>query len=658
MRRRHKRFINVWKTRLNRGYPVAGAVSTRGRQPTRLPSVPVRVAVLAAFAIALVGVLVFRLWFLQVLSAQTYLAQAQNNSLRAVEIMAPRGVIKDRNGKTLVDNRPGLAVGIRPMNVPKGELPQLIDRLSRLVHSPAATIRSLVAKQSWLPYDLVVIKRDAAKSLVAYLLEHTQAFPGVEVQQNYLRAYPMGETGASFLGYIGQIDAQQLKRHAFNGYLPDDQVGQTGVEATYDRWLQGKDGASKVEVNALGKPQAVVAGGSLPQVGDNLVLTVDARVQQAAEKAVRSGIAMAHANGFAQANAGAAVVLDAHSGAVLAMVSTPSYHPSWFSGGITAKHMARLLRPQADDPLLNRAIAGEYPTGSTFKVVDTVAGLQTGVLSPSTTLDAQGTYVNHGTTYHDWNPAGHGAIDLTQALVQSADTYFYQVGYDFYLRPGSELEGWAQRLGYGRLTGIDIPGEVAGLVPTPAWRRHTYTRKTDPSWQIDSLWKPGNSINLAIGQGDLLATPLQVAVNYAAIANGGYLVTPHLGLRVESPQGALLRRLAFPPPVNLGISGSYLAFVRNALHEAASTPAGTSYGVFGNYPLAVSGKTGTAQVAGKGDYSWYASFAPASDPKYVVVVMIEQGGHGGTAAAPAARLIYDALFNVKGSVVGGVGQGD
>ena len=648
----------MWQTRPRLAYGGRARDGRRGRPPLRLPSVAVRVAVLAGFAIVLVGVLVFRLWFLQVLSAQTYLARAHNNSVRSVEIMAPRGVIQDRNGTPLVDNRPGLSVGIRPMNVPPDQLAPLAARLSRLVDVPAKTIRALVAKQSWLPYDLVVVKRDAPKSLVSYLLEHDRSFPGVEVQQSYLPAYLLGDLAAPILGYLGQIDPQQLKLAKFRGYLPSDEVGQSGVEATYDRWLQGTDGAAKVEVNALGRPTGQMPGGSLPQPGDNLVLTIDARIQRAAETAVRSGIALAHANSFPQANAGAAVVMDARSGALLAMASYPSYNPAWFSGGISAKHMAQLLRPQADDPLLNRAIAGQYPTGSTFKVVDTIAGLQTGALSPSTTLDAPATYVNHGTAYHDWNPNGHGTIDLTQALVQSADTYFYQVGYDFYLRPGSELESWAQRLGYGHPAGIDIPGEAAGLVPTPAWRRRTYTRKTDPNWQIDSLWKPGNSINLAIGQGDLLATPLQVAVNYAAIANGGDLVTPHLGLRIDSPQGTPLQRLTFPAPRNLGISGGYLALVRDALRQAASTPAGTSYGVFGNYPLAVAGKTGTAQVAGKGDYSWYASFAPASDPKYVVVVMIEQGGHGGTAAAPAARLIYNALFNVKGNVVGGIGHGD
>ena len=628
------------------------------RLPLRLPSVAARVAILAAITLAIFGVLVFRLWVLQILDSQSYVAQAENNSLRTIEVKAPRGVVEDRTGRILVDNRPGLAVGIRPMDVPQGELPALARRLSPLVHVRAKTMLALVAKQSWLPYDLVIVKRDVSRSLTSYLLEHLQSFPGVEIQQNYLRAYPLGDLAAPVLGYLGQIDPQELKQAKFKGYQPDDEVGQSGVEAAYNQWLQGKDGTTEVEVDALGKPQSVMPGGSLPEPGDNLVLTLDARIQKAAENAIQFGIASAHDNGFTQANAGAAVVMDAHTGALLAMASYPTYEPSWFSGGISAKHLAELLQPQADEPLLERAMAGEYPTGSTFKAVDTIAGLETGVLTPSTTLYAGPTYTNHGLVWHDWNPNGHGTIDLTQALVQSADTYFYQVGYDFYLRPGSELEDWALRLGYGHPTGIDIPGEAAGLVPTPAWRRETYTKKTDPNWQIDRLWTPGNSINLAIGQGDLLATPLQVAVSYAAIANGGYLVTPHLGLRVDSPQGTTLQDLQYRPPRRLGISPGYLAFLRTALREAASTPAGTSDAVFGSYPVAVAGKTGTAQVAGKGDYSWYASFAPANDPRYVVVVLIEQGGEGAAAAAPAARVIYNALYDVKGTVVGGVGRGD
>ena len=616
-------------------------------------------AILGGLLLIVIGVLVFRLWFLQILDGQQYRAEAANNSERTVEIAAPRGVIEDRNGVTLAANRPGLSVGIRPMDVPQGRLKALARRLSPRVGVPAKTILALVAKQSWLPYDLVVVKRDAGKALVAYLLEHDQSFPGVEVQQSYLRAYPLGDLAAPLLGYLGQIDPRQLKQPAFKGYLPDDEVGESGVESTYDRWLQGTDGAAKVQVDAMGKPTTVLPGGSLPQPGDNLVLTLDARIQKAAEQAIQFGITSAHVNHFGQANAGAAIVMDAHSGALLAMASYPTYDPKWFVGGISARHYAKLLcarRPTTRCSTARSPASTPRARPSRRSTRSPACRRACSASQPPSTLRPP---TQPRPVWHDWNPNGHGVIDLSQALVQSADTYFYQVGYDFYLRKGTELEDWAKHLGYGHATGIDIPGESAGVVPTPSWLRATYTKKTDPTnWRIDSLWKPGNSINLAIGQGDLLATPLQVAVNYAAIANGGYVVTPHLGLRVDSPQGTTLQTLKFPAPRSLGIASGNLAFLRGALRAAASTPAGTSYGVFGSYPVAVAGKTGTAQVAGKGDYSWYASFAPANDPKYVVVVLIERGGEGADAAAPAARLIYNALFNVKGTVVGGVGRGD
>jgi penicillin-binding protein 2 len=413
----------------------------------------------------------------------------------------------------------------------------------------------------------------------------------------------------------------------------------------------------RVEVDASGRPKQVVPGGTLPQAGDNLQLSIDAKVQRAAENAVTYGIDLAHADNELRADGGAAVVLDAHTGAVIAMASEPTFNPAWFVGGLSAKHWKKLnIRTT---PLLDRTIQGVYPMGSTFKVVDSIAALENGVISPSTTLEAGATYTNHGLLWHDWNPNGHGAIDLTQAIVQSADTYFYQIGYDFYTRKGEVLEDWAKRLGLGHPTGIDLPGEVGGLVPTPEWKNAAYTRKTDPKgWQVDRLWKPGDSINLAIGQGNLETTPMQAAVTYAAIANGGYLVTPHVGVKIVDAQGKLVRRLPYTQPRSLGISQQTIGVVQNALHEAATTPNGTSYPVFGGYRVQVAGKTGTAQVAGQGDYAWYASYAPANDPKYVVVVMIQQGGHGGVSAAPAARMIYDSLFHISGGQATGSTHSD
>ena len=621
----------------------------RDRPIIPMPSIARRVAVMGIIITVLFSIIFFRLWFLQVLDGSQFVAQANNNRLRSVKIMAPRGSIVDRKGRVIVDNRPGLAVGILPMDVPAGHLPSLVRRLAAVLDMPASKVRDQLAEQRriGLPYDLVIIKEDVDREVVSYLLEHDQSFPGVEIQQDYLRAYPCGQLAAQVLGSVGQISAAELKQRHFKGYTAGDMVGQSGLEWTYDRWLRGSDGVAEVEVDATGRPKAnaPVPGGRLPQPGDTLVTTLDMNVQAAAERALVKGIELAHANGNYAADGGAAVVMNVHNGQILAMASNPTYDPEVWAGGISDKNYKKLTAPSANYPLLDRPIQEAVAVGSTFKVVDAIAGLEEGVLTPTTTLYAGATYTNHGLVFHDWNPNGHGWIDLTQAIVQSADTYFYQVGYKFYQRPGTELEDWAERLGLGKPTGIDIPGEVAGRIPTPAWKRQYF--KT----AVDKLWTPGDSINLAVGQGNMEATPMQLAVTYAAIANGGTIVQPYLGLKVLDPEGQLVRNLEPANSHKIDVAQSTLDVVRNALRLAASTPEGTSYGVFGDYPIAVAGKTGTAEVFGKQNYAWYASYAPANDPKYVVVVMIEQGGEGGAAAAPAARVIYDQLFHQKSSGV-------
>jgi penicillin-binding protein 2 len=645
----------------------------RDRPVVQLPSVALRVLLLGAIALGLIAIIVFRLWFLQILSGQQYVAQANDNRLRTIAVLAPRGAVVDRAGKVLVDNRPGLAVGIRPMDVPPAQLDDLVSRLAVVLKMRPSEVRHEIVRHVGVPwrqvkrglglqYDFVTVKEDTAKRTVSYLLEHTQSFPGVEVRQNYLRDYPMGDLGAHFLGNLGEINPQELRQPRWNGYKPGDVVGQSGVEYTYDKWLRGVDGSLRVEVDASGRPKQVVPGGTLPQAGDTLQLSIDARVQRAAQNALIYGIETAHANQQYRADGGAAVVLDVHTGEIVAMASYPTFDPSWYVGGLTKKH-ARKLNIETT-PLINRATQGQYALGSTFKVVDSIAGLEEGVVAPGTIYNCPGYFSPPNTldksVWHCWvYPGSHGSLDLTQAIVQSCDVYFYNVGYDFYSRKGTELEDWAKRLGLGHLTGIDIPGEVPGLVPTPDWKNRTFTKKTDPTnWQIDRLWKPGDSINLAIGQGNLMSTPLQAAVAYAAIANGGSIVTPHLGVKVVDSHGKLVQKLPYRRPRKLDISSQTISVVQNALRLATSSPAGTSYSVFGGYQVPIAGKTGTAQVFGQGDYAWYCSYAPANDPQYAVVVMIQQGGHGGTSAAPAARMIYDSLFNVHAGQVSGAVHSD
>ncbi len=618
----------------------------------QLPSIALRVAIVAGIALVVFGVILFRLWFLQILSGKEYVAKANDNRLRSVKLVAPRGAVLDRNGKVLVDNRPGLAVGVRPMDIPKGERTVVIHRLARILAMTPAQVRQKLTSHSWQPaYDLVVVKDDVSKQIVSYILEHQLSFPGVEVQKDYLRDYPQGELAAHILGYLGEINGDQLKQKQYRGYLPGDIIGLAGVEKTYDSWLRGQDGQLKIEVDALGRPkqQGKPVGGQLPQAGENLVLSIESGVQKAAENALAYGIQLAHNGGHYSANAGAAVVLDAKTGEIVAMASSPTYDPKVWVGGISTKNFAKLQKKSADYPLIDRADGVGYAVGSTFKPIDAVAGLEEGMITPYTNFFCPGYYKNHGTTWHCWSPNGHGSVSLVTALAESCDVYFYNLGYRFYLRTDTALEDWATRLGLGHTTGIDIPGEVAGRVPTPKWRQAHF--KTE----IDKLWKPGNSINLAIGQGDLESNPLQMAVAYAAIGNGGYVVTPHLGVKVVAADGSLVRRLDAPQPRKLDVSLANLQVVQQGLREAASSNIGTSAAVFAGYPIAVAGKTGTAQVFGKDDYAWYCSYAPADNPKYVVVVMIEQGGHGGSTAAPAARLIYDALFDKHtGKVTGAI----
>ena len=620
----------------------------------QLPSVALRAAMVVGVTVVLVGMILFRLWFLQILSGHTYVREANDNRLRSVKVVAPRGVILDRNGKVLVDNRAGLAIGIRPMDVPHGQLAGVVRRLSKVLHMSSGEVRKQLELHTGYPYDLAVVKDDVSKKVVSYILEHQLSFPGVEVQQSYLRDYPYGSLAAHVLGYLGEISPEQLKLPRYRTYAAGDEIGVAGVEYTYDRWLRGRDGSLKIQVDAMGRPKtgSLPIGGRAPEPGDNLQLTIDAKVQHAAERALLAGINLAHQGGDWAADGGAAVAMDVHTGAVLALASDPTYDPAVWAGGITNKAFRRLQAKGANNPLLDRVIQEAKGVGSTFKTIDAVAGLEQGVITPSSTFYCPGYYKNHGQTWTCWLPTGHGSVNLTTALEESCDVYFYNVGYAFYQRPGTELEDWAVRLGLGKPTGIDLPGEYSGLVPTPQWRQKYFTNA------IDKLWKPGNSINLAIGQGDLEATPLQMAVAYAAVANGGYVVTPHVGLKIVTPQGKLVHELQPPQPRKLDVSSAYLDVVRHGLSLAATGPVGTSSPIFNGYPVPVAGKTGTAEVAGKGDYSWYISFAPSDHPKYVVAVMIEQGGHGGSAAAPAARLIYDALFHVRGGVLQGVTRSD
>ena len=664
----------------------------RDRPIIQLPSIALRVAVVVAVAVVLFGVVFFRLWFLQILSGQEFVAQANDNRLRSVKVVASRGNIVDRKGEVIVENRGGTYVGIRLMDVPVGTLDDELARLAPHLKVKVGKLREAIKDYlrpgtyelqdgKWVSYltwakvakgeitgvDLIPLKEDVSPRVRTYVEEHAPSYPGVEVSDEYLRSYPHGDLAAHVLGYVGPISAEELKTRHFKGYQGGDVVGKTGLEWTYDKWLRGRDGVAKVEVDARGHPKAgaPAPGGRLAEPGDTLVTTLDAGVQEAAQKALLRGISLAHSDRQYNANGGAAVALDVRNGDVLAMASYPTFDPSVWVGGISTKEYNQTFRRKSQNlPQINRAISEAKAVGSTFKAITSVAGLEEGVISSGTTVWCPGYYesaydtAEKKTQFGCWAKSGHGTLNLIGAITQSCDTYFYHVGDLFYGRKGTALEDWAKRLGMGKATGIDVPGESEGRVPTPAWKQKHY------STEIDRLWKPSDSMYLAVGQGNLEATPLQLAVSYAAIANGGKVVTPHLGLRIVDAAGQTVRSLQPTEPARkVDISQDTLSAVRRGLYDAAHSPAGTSAPVFYDYGVDVSGKTGTAEVWDSAehrlvDYAWYASFAPSNDPKYAVVVMIEKGGHGASTAAPATRMIYDALFNLDSGQFSGEVRGD
>jgi penicillin-binding protein 2 len=593
-----------------------------------------RVAVLSGIALVMFSIIFFRLWYLQVLSGGHYLKQAQNNQVREITVRAPRGEILDRDGKVLVDNRTALALQLLPTELPhrKYKRTQEFERLGHVIGMSPKEMNKQVRKQTKdLPANPVTLERDVDYDLVYYLRENQDKYPGVAVQRVYVRNYPNGTLAAQIYGYVREVTEDQLKEARYQGLTPGDQVGQSGVENTYDNVLRGTNGMTKVQVDAAGNPTGGVLSETQPQPGDNLVLSIDRPVQAAGEAAIGSF-----------STPGAFVAMNVHSGEILGLGSSPTFDPSIFAKPvIPTSTYEQLTSSDTGAPLSDRAIQGLYPTGSTFKPITAVAALESGVLTPSTTIVDGGSFsLGGGVTLQNAGGAAYGALQLPQALQVSSDVFFYNVGAMLYRSGGDAQDKWAYDLGIGHPTGIDLPGEVAGLLPTPEWRNQLYKEGN-----TDRPWSMGDNVNLAVGQGDLQANPLQMAVAYAAIANGGDVVRPHVGLEVQDPNGSVVQEIDPAPQRHLDIDPSYRSAILDGLHGAAQEPSGTSYSVFGNFPVPMAGKTGTAQRPPNGDQSWYVCVAPYPNPKIVVAATIEEGGFGVESAAPVARQILDAYYN-------------
>jgi penicillin-binding protein 2 len=624
------------------------------------PKLARRVALLGALVVIGFAALLLRLWALQVLSGSHYAAQAVANQVRTVRVAAPRGPILDSAGRILVTNQPVTSIELSPSGLPKDHAARVaeIRAIANVARVSVLHVSKLIVDRR-IHNDLldpVVVRTEATRPMQTYLEERATDFPGLTLARSYIRRYPNGSVAAQLLGYDGQ-----------NTHSAGEVIGLTGIEAAFNTFLSGVPGEARVSVDSLGRPRSQRLLTTSPEIGQTVRLTINARLQVAAQNALGYGIQLAKNQGQWAADGGAIVALNPKNGAILALASSPTYDPSVYSGRVTNRKLAAqgLIGNSAftrNHPAVDRAVDGTYPPGSTFKPLTAIAALQEHLIKPYAFYPCTGTYVSpqdrSRRVWHNWDRFVNQGMDLPTAIAQSCDTYFYRAGNKFYNLPagrGQPMQKWARAFGFGKESGSDLGPQSPGTVPTIGWKQRMWTKANDPNWRVDRIWNPGDSLNLAIGQGFLLVTPLQMARFYAAIANGGKLVTPHVLMDVENQNGTPVPTAAPPAPRPVpGLNPAYLNVVQQGLIEGTRDSFGTSYGVFGNFPIEIAGKTGTAQktvhvpgYTGEKDQSWWCGYGPATDAKIVVCAVIENGGEGGSAAAPAAERVFAKFFHVR-----------
>ncbi len=599
----------------------------------------------AALVAVLVLILLGRFYDLQVNEYSHYASLAESNRISLIPVPAPRGLIYDDKNHVLADNYSAYTLEINPSKA--GNLKQTLAEIGRLIDVTPAHLRrfrQLLAENR--SFATVPLKSHLSDREVAVLAANLYRLPGVEVKARLFRNYPYGEEFSHSVGYIGRINDRELAALKAEGRLDDyrgsEHMGKTGLEAQYETLLHGKPGYEEMETDAYGRGVKMLARVA-PVPGDDLKLNLDQEMQRIAERAFG-------------AYKGALVAINPNNGAVLALVSRPGFDPNLFVDGIDPQTWSQLLNSPGR-PLVNRAIYSTYPPGSTIKPFMGIAALEMGVRTPSQTIFDPGYYSLPGSShrFRDWKKGGHGIVDMHKAIVQSCDTYFYRVAVDMGMK---RLDEYLPRFGFGAKTGIDLPGESSGLVPSPAWKEKRWHKP----------WYPGETVISGIGQGYWLITPLQLAVATAALANGGIIYKPELLQAMRKPGG---RWRAVAPVVvrRISINSADLAVVRNAMIDVLK-PGGTAARAGAGATYAIAGKTGTAQVTGvkqnatydEGklamqyrDNALFIAFAPADHPRIAVAVLVENGGEGGIAAAPIARKVMDYYLLGKkpaGSVTG------
>ncbi len=649
-----------------------------------------RLAWLAAFAGCLAAALVARLWYVQVAGRARYASLAGQEQVRTVVLPADRGAILDDSGRALVTSRPSLVVTVDPATAlasadggraELSRLGRLLGVTARVLADDLRSCTATVPPPCWAgsPYQPVPVAQGVPGRTGIQIMEEHRLFPGVSVRVQPAVSYPLGSAAAQVLGYLGPITAQQerLRHLPVTGFAGADLAGQAGLEAEYDAPLRGVPGTERVAVNAAGNVLGIISV-TPPVPGDTLVTSINARLQEDVGRVLAAAIGKARAEGNPGATSGAAVVMTT-TGRVVAMASYPTYDPRIWSQGISERQFQALFGPSGGEPALNRAIQGQYAPGSTWKVTTTAAAVAAGYRLAGP-YDCPASVDIGGRIFNNDVPVNSGAMSLHTALVVSCDTVFYQLAYDMWLRddraadvvtspraPAQLMQRMELAWGFGRPTGIDLPGEAPGTVPTRAWLYRFYTANKS-FWcangrpygsylqQIEyqdcrygNVWEPGQAVDAAIGQGYVTVTPVQLARAYAALANGGVLYSPRVGEALIRPDGRLVRAITAPVAGHLPVPGRVLAYIRSALADVVTQ--GTAAGAFAGFPLGkvcVAGKTGTAEVAGRQATSVFASFAPCRHPRFVAVVMIPASGYGADVSAPAVRQIWDDLFGLEG----------
>ncbi len=552
-----------------------------------------------------------RLWYLQIFQGEKLYQLSEINRIRQIVTRAPRGEILDRNGKPLAQSRKSLALGIMPDW--EKDNPNLLEHLAPILKTSPSELRKRIKENQTLPYDPVILEEDISPSLLAQIEEQKVYLGGTVLIPSHIRYYPDGKVAAHLLGYVGQIDAEELKQLRKLGYRMGDLVGKTGIEKEYNHLLKGRDGGQQVEVDALGRIRRRLSL-QPPIAGKTLILTIDLRLQKAAWEALKG-------------RRGALVAIDPRNGEVLALVSSPSYDLNAFSPKIT-KELWQKLNTDPSRPLLNRAVLATYPPGSTFKTVTAASGLKHKVITPRSTAYCPGGMPIGGRFKRCW--AVHRRVDFYKAIALSCDVFFYRVGLS--LNPTAFAKD-ARSFGLGVPTGIDLPSEKKGLIPDPAWKQRRWRQP----------WYGGDKANMAIGQGYVLTSPLQMALECSVVANWGKVWKPHLLLRVTDTQGRLIHRVKPTLIRRATVSPQILEEVRKGMRLAVT--AGTARVVdLPNIPTAA--KTGSAQNPHGRTHGWLICFAPYDHPRIAIACIVEQGGHGSTSAGPVVRKVLETFFGL------------